>query len=792
MPSPITSVIRQGILNVAMNLDAADGMRIALKGAVHGSTIGDSNKVDNYFDNRSIVIHVGGKDCTVPFLAPSLPSDHAIIGHEQLLKELKAALFTGKGQSLVVLPGVGKTTLAIEAANDHEVLEHFADGVLWASLGRHPDILGELKRWAWALAVTKDRLAQIQSLEEGEDIVASAIGRRRMLLVVDDVWQYDSAKVFKDLGIHCGHLIISRIPEIAIKFTSGKPTKVRELTNEEGISLLSQFIPEVVRTEPHAALALVEASGGLPLALMLLGRRLKLVSHAGDSERIKDALETLRDEKKRQEAYSQPEGIDDPPIALAAAIELSYSHESLGDEERRALQALSILRPKPHAFSKDLALKVAGVDKKMLYRLNDLGLTEFVPDGLYTMQRTIAEFIRGKLSEKELTARYHCAADHFRDQMMGIEERLKAAGGYAGWYRYESKEWQAAKNNWLYYLSHASDESVAALAFLRAYLDAFWWWGCYLDFSFCDQLVKEWQQREFSERDREILTLVQRFQDAYPKETEDRHSSAWSEVEAALEQLLRLVGLDDDPSQWSSEEHRHVRALADIFQAEVCRFGRSEPGVATRWYQEAHDLFKKNGDHWAMAWVLYHLAETNFGLGRVDIAMDQLRQSLTLGRSERDPEVVALAYRARGDILLSLNDMASAGESYRRAVFHAYRFQVEPAAPDPYTVRFYSHMLERVLVKIMKLYETRKADAIALSVAMHQCWAPSWQLTGVPLAAPDFPRLLGEGDIREIRARMFPPTLSQENVGTQQWAQYENQVKAVCAAQMESGAPTDC
>lgn len=764
-----------------MTLETAQSKPVTFEGPAQGTTIGDNNKVDNYFDNRTIV----NKERTVPFLAPCLPTDHSIVGHGQLLNDLKAALFTGKSQSLVVLPGVGKTTLAIEAASDKEVSEHFPDGVLWASLGRNPDILGELKRWAWALDVDKEKLAQVQSIEQGRDIVTSAIGLRRMLLVVDDVWQYEAAKVFKDLGSHCGHLIISRIPEIAIKFTAGKPTKVRELTNEEGMSLLSQYIPEVVKTEPQATLELVEASGGLPLALTLLGSRLKLASYAGDSERIKDALKALLNERKRQEAYEKPDGIDNPPIALAAAIELSFLHESLGDDGRQALQALSILRPKPHAFPKDLALKVADVDKEMLYKLNDVGLIECIPEDCYTMQRTIAEYIRGKLSAEELKAHYLRAVEYFRKQMMGIEESLKSDGDYAGWYRYESREWQAAKNNWLYYLSQSGDESDTALAFLHAYFDAFWWWGCYLDFAYCDQLIKEWQQRESADRDREILTLVRKFQDAYPKETEDRHATTWPGVEAALVQLLRLAELDGDPSQWPNEERRHVRGLADIFRAEVYRFGRNDPDTAALWYQEASDLFEKNGDNWDKAWVIYHFAEMNFERGKTGTALDQLQQSLSLGISEKDPEVIAQAYRVRGDIFLSLKDMERAGDSYRRALFHAYRFQAEPAPPDPYTVQFYSQMVERVLEKLKNLYLTQKSEAVALTDGMHHFWTPAWQLIGVPVAAPDFSRLWDEGDMAKLKTRMFPPELLKEDIGTR-GAQYENQVKAVCTAQMVS------
>jgi hypothetical protein len=769
-----------------MIMETTQSKPITFEGPAQGPTIGDNNKVDNYFDNRTIVTHVDGKEFTVPFLAPCLPMDHSIVGHEQLLDELKNALFTTNNHSLVVLPGVGKTTLAIEVANDEKVTRHFPDGVLWASLGHNPDTLGELKRWARALNVDKKTLAQVQSVEQGRVIVSSAIAQRRMLLVVDDVWQYDAAKVFGDLGSHCGHLFISRIPEIAIKFAVGKPTIVKELTNEEGMSLLNQYIPEVVKAEPQATLELVKASGGLPQALTLLGTQLKLEAYAGDSERIKDALKALLNEKKRQEAYGKPDGIDKPPTALAAAIELSFSHESLDDDVRQALQKLSILRPKPHTFPKELALTVIGVDdKKILYKLNDVGLIECIPGDGYTMQRTIAEYIREKLSADKLKICYQDTIEYFRKQMKEVEESLKSDGDYAVWYRYESRAWQAAKNNWLYYLSQSADESAAALAFLRAYFDAFWWWSCFLDFDYCNQLIKEWEQRESNELNRKILKLVRQFQDYYPKETEDRHSPTWTEVEASLSQLLQLVELDGDPSQWSNEDSRHVRGLADIFFAEVYRFGRNDLDTAAKRYQEASDLFRKNGDNWDLAWILCHFAELNFERGNTDTALDQSQQALSLGMQAKDPEVVALAYRLRGNIYLSLKDMERADDSYQRAVFHAYRFQADPSPPDPYTVRFYSGMVEHVLEKIKNLYVAHKAEAVALTEGMHHFWAPAYHLVGELAATPDFSRLWAESDIVKLKSCMFPAELLQERIDAQ-GPQYEKQVKAICAVQIET------
>ena len=681
----------------------------------------------------------------------------------------------------MVLPGVGETTLAIEAAKDMEVLQHFPDGVLWVSLGRKPDVLAELKGWVRALGVSEKDLAQIHSVKDARNITANAIGGRRLLLVVDDVWQSDAAGTFL-LGTNCAHIVTSRMPEVAIDCAE-KLIKVRELDNVESLVLLSEFAREVVDAEPDEALKLVQASGGLPLALVLLGKYLRRESRSGDPRRIREALNTLRDEKVLLLIRQPVAAPDEPPISLAATIEMSYSSPSLGDDTRHALQALSVFRPKPHEFSEDIAQKVAGVGSALLDELDDAGLIE-CNAGRYTMQRTIAEYAHSKLLPEQSRELYHRAVEYFRQRMVDIEEKKDAASDYSRWYHYELPEWQAAKDNWLYYLSHAGEESTALLAFLRAYFDAFWWWGCYVDFDFCDQLIKEWQHREMTEHGRQVLILVRKFQHSYPKETQDRRSKNWLEVGAALLQLRELAQLDGDPSQWTDEERRHVRGITDIFLAEVYRFGHNNYEQAAKWYQDAFELFEKNGDHWDMAWLLYHFADMNYGCGAPDTALEQLQQSLVWGKSEQDPEVIALAYRVRGDILLSLGDMERAAKNFQHALFQAYRFQAEPSFPDPYTVEFYSQMVGHVLEKLKTLYTKNRAEAIELSFAIHKFWLPYWKQSKVPSATPDIARMWNEGRMEELNACMFPSELSKEDI-EELGQEYEKLVKVVSSAQIE-------
>jgi hypothetical protein len=77
----------------------------------------------------------------IPFLAPPRPH-YAIVGREEILRDLKERITSSDGSRVAAihgLPGVGKTALAIELANNPDVIAYFEDGILWAGLGRRLD-----------------------------------------------------------------------------------------------------------------------------------------------------------------------------------------------------------------------------------------------------------------------------------------------------------------------------------------------------------------------------------------------------------------------------------------------------------------------------------------------------------------------------------------------------------------------------------------------------------------------------------------------------------------------------
>jgi tetratricopeptide (TPR) repeat protein len=360
-----------------------------IAGPVQGLVQGEHNVVTLIFQ--------GDERRTVPFLAPPRPAD-PLIGRDELLSALRSRLTTGASLALLNgLPGVGKTTLAVALAHDHDMLGQFQDGVLWAGLGRQPDVLALLGAWGIAVGVSAEEMPRLASVEERARAVHRAIGLRRMLLVADDAWQVEAALAFKVGGPNCAHLLTTRLAAVALDFADELPIEVHELNEVEGLQLLERLAPEVVQAESEAASALVQAVGGLPLALALLGRHLRKAAHSGQPRRIRTALERLHRAEERL-ALEQPQSpLESHPslpqgasLSLQAAITMSDA--ALDEASRQTLRALAVFPPKPNTFSEEAAVGVSGAPVETLDQLTDHGLIEATGVGRYTLHQTIADY----------------------------------------------------------------------------------------------------------------------------------------------------------------------------------------------------------------------------------------------------------------------------------------------------------------------------------------------------------------------------------------------------------------
>lgn len=359
-------------------------------GTVKGVVIGNNNIVKIVFQD--------GTELTIPFLAPRVPN-WELVGRDEILGDLKRRLFVGGNLALSALnglPGVGKTALAVALAHDKEVLAHFQDGVLWAGLGREADVMSQLGRWGTTLGIGSDEMPKLTTVEARIERIRATIGTRRMLLVIDDAWESEPALALQVGGPNCAHLLTTRQPGIALDF-AGEATTVKELSLEDGLALLKQFAPLAVEADPETAQKLVEAVGGLPLALILMGRYLEKAAYGAQD--LGDALAKLHDVEERllNEQSQAPFG-HFPALSYGTKLSLlamiAISDEALDQSARRAFYGLSVFPPKPNTFSQEAAIAVSAESTDALFTLTDYGLLESSGLGRYTLHQAIADYAK--------------------------------------------------------------------------------------------------------------------------------------------------------------------------------------------------------------------------------------------------------------------------------------------------------------------------------------------------------------------------------------------------------------
>ncbi len=337
---------------------------------------------------------------------PLRPSTR-LVGRENELAQLKQRLFAGGIAALTALnglPGVGKTALSIELAYDLDIRAHFRDGILWAALGPEPSIPTILTRWGTLLGISSTEISGLSDNDAKAAALGRAIGARSMLLVIDDAWHLEDALALTAGGPNCAHLVTTRFPGIATEIAGEGATVIRELNEHEGMTLLRMLAPRVVDHEEQKAHDLVNAVGGLPLALTLMGKYLHTQAYTGQPRRIAAALERLSRAGERlhiRESLGPRDRHSSLPTERYLSLQsvFAVTDQQLDEQARDALYALSVFPPKPNSFSEEAALVVAGCTVNTLDTLLDTGLLESSAPGRYTLHQTIADYARLRMQD---------------------------------------------------------------------------------------------------------------------------------------------------------------------------------------------------------------------------------------------------------------------------------------------------------------------------------------------------------------------------------------------------------
>ena len=199
-------------------------------------------------------------------------------------------------------------------------------------------------------------------------------------------------------GPACVHLLTTRLSQVALAFAQQESIFVPQLQEADSLALLAHFVPDLVEQDPQGAQALVQAVGGLPLAVTLMGKYL-IQSFTDQLWLLRTVLGQFYDTQRRLGVnLSTPDGHTSTSLATAVPLNLctviALCDQHLSPHAHAALCALAIFSPQPESFSQEAALATSQQPEETLDMLLDFGLLETCGPGRYTLHQAVADYAR--------------------------------------------------------------------------------------------------------------------------------------------------------------------------------------------------------------------------------------------------------------------------------------------------------------------------------------------------------------------------------------------------------------
>ncbi|MBE1590626.1 BTAD domain-containing putative transcriptional regulator [Nonomuraea angiospora] len=325
-----------------------------------------------------------------------------LIGRDEALAEVCALVGDERLVTLTGSGGVGKTRLALEAAN--RLVDGFADG-------------------AWLVALDQASRSPVEAVTAALDIredaasadplgpLAAALRARRMLLVLDNC-----EHVVEQVA-ELAEALLRACPDLRILATSREPLAVAgevlwsvpplDVPGSADLAVMARsdavrlFVTRAAASARGFALDARNAAAvaqlcrrldGIPLALELAATRVRALGVQGVVARLDDRFKLLASGQRGAPARQQ---------TLTAVIDWSW--ELLSEDERRVLRRLAV-----HADGCTLEAAESVCDAPeldvldLLARLVDRSLVVVVeaPAGVrYRLLESVSEYCRARLSE---------------------------------------------------------------------------------------------------------------------------------------------------------------------------------------------------------------------------------------------------------------------------------------------------------------------------------------------------------------------------------------------------------
>ena len=270
-------------------------------------------------------------------MAPNLEAD--FIPRDTEYKKLVEGLLNNQSDTTVAITtalrgagGFGKTTLAQAVCYDPKITEKFSDGILWVTLGENPkNLIGHIQDLIYRLS---DKRPDFEGLDAAISHFRDLLQEKRLLLVIDDVWDIAHLEPFMQGGSGCVRLITTRIngvlPEGAVE------VPVDTMKNEEAVQLLRSGLS---CDDDRALDELAKRLGYWPLLLKMVNSALK--QHVKRGKSFEEALGHVKHklDKKKLTAFD-PKKVHKRNQAVEATISVSFG--LLDEDEFERYKELAI------------------------------------------------------------------------------------------------------------------------------------------------------------------------------------------------------------------------------------------------------------------------------------------------------------------------------------------------------------------------------------------------------------------------------------------------------------------
>jgi tetratricopeptide (TPR) repeat protein len=452
---------------------------------------------------------------------------------------------------------------------------------------------------------------------------------------------------------------------------------------------------------------------------------------------------------------------------LAAQLEALVDRIFSAVDDTEVRDTLYSLCVGPH-FDRTLLMRLLNVDKAHAQTLIDrIRPFSFVTESdVGHSFLAIGDFVRRigstYLDPSRRQEIHAVAADYYHGLL--VDEIAEDESWSQLWFRYEKRDFQNLERDWLYHLSSLTGRHrrSSRLEIARIFLDGFWWWGCYVPFPFCEEILADWLSVTANDKeDRAWGEALRTLYDNYPRggRMSDASREQWTTVRRALRYLWDRGGLDE-PDE--NPEMRHVRGILDLFRADALRFVNPHDSRVDGLLDDAIEQFTADEDEWDVAWTEYYRADLVLLRREYERAMSLARQAALDYAELDDSELLANLHRVCADAHWDLGKYGAALDGYARAVALAYRYHVKDV-PDQYTTAFQQEMVDRSMERMAEL-RTRDRDeghAVlrAACARIRAFFGPYWREIGADEVADDgldAVRAVEEGRPEEAASLLFP------------------------------------